>query len=722
MEKVIKSQVEIGGRVLTLELGRFTTQANASVLAQYGETVVLATVVSSSPREDLDYFPLTVEYRERYYAGGRISTSRFVKRERRPRDDEVLTARLIDRSIRPLFPKDFRNEVQVIVTVLSYDGKSDPGLLGLVATSAALAISDIPWDGPVGGVRVGDDPSSLDLIINPAVEETENGNFSLVVVTTKERVVMMEAFAAEVTEEKVMEAINLASKESRKIVDLISGLATTVGRKKQEFESGQPAKELIIKVEKFAQDNLNELLASSTSLRGDEEGLASVRQEMLEKFGGDYSKKEVETVFNGFLKRSVREGILSGKRPDGRKWDQIRKLDMNVGVLPRTHGSAVFERGETQVLSVVTLGTPSLEQWIESMEGEARKGYIHHYNMPPYSVGETGRLGWPSRREVGHGALAERALQRVVPDKEKFPYMIRVVSEVMSSNGSTSMASVCGSSLALMDAGVPIKSPVAGIAMGLVTQGKKQIILTDITGLEDGFGDMDFKIAGTKKGITALQMDVKISGLSVNLVQKIFTQAQLARVQILEAMAKVLPAPRSSISSYAPKIEVLHVEPETIGEIIGPGGRVIREIIAKTQAGIDVEDDGTVTISGETKEIVAKALRWIEGITKVVKVGETYEGEVVRIEPYGAFVQIAPGKEGLVHVSEMAPYFVRSASEVVKLGQKVKIRVAGIDELGRIKLSMLFGQPARSGKPRRSHPFPSAAARGRNKIPRRPRR
>lgn len=687
MEKLIKKELEIGGRKLSLEVGSFAAQANAAVLAQYGETVVLATVVSSLPRGDLDYFPLMVEYREKYYAGGRISTSRFVKRERRPRDDEVLTARLIDRSIRPLFPEDYRNEVQVIVTVLSYDGENDPGLLGLVATSASLAISDVPWNGPVGGVRIGGQSPSK-LIVNPVIEEMENSDLDLVVVATEKEVVMMEAVAKEFAEERMTETINLACGETKKIVDFISTLVEEVGKEKQEYKVSQAPKELVREVEKFAKDNLNKLVTKLTLLKGDEEGLTSVRQETMKKFEEDYSKVETETAFNEVLKRLVRKSILSGKRLDGRGWEQIRKLDVEVGVLPRTHGSAVFKRGATQVLSVVTLGAPSLEQWIESMEGEARKSYVHHYNMPPYSVGETGRLGWPSRREVGHGALAEKALQGVMPNKEEFPYMIRVVSEVMSCNGSTSMASVCGSSLALMDAGVPIKSPVAGIAMGLVAKDEKQVILTDITGLEDGFGNMDFKIAGTEKGITALQLDVKTSGLSPDLIQKIFAQARSARIKILEAMAKVLPAPRSSISPYAPKIEVLHIAPEMIGEVIGPGGRVIREIIAKTGAGIDVEDDGAVTISGDTKEVVRRAAQWIDGLTRVVKVGEVFVGEVTRIEPYGAFVQIIPGKEGLVHVSEMGTGFVRDVSKLVKLGQKVEVKVLGTDDRGRIKLTM----------------------------------
>ena len=703
VEKIIKKEIEIGERKLSLEIGRFAAQANAAVLAQYGETVVLSTIVSSLPREGLDYFPLSVDYREKYYAGGRISTSRFVKRERRPSDEEVLTARLIDRSIRPLFPKDYKNEVQVIVTVLSYDGKNDPGLLGLLATSTALAVSDIPWNGPVGGVKIGAQPSSLELMVNPTGEAMENSPLNLLVVTLQDKLLMLEAVAQEWPEEKMIEILNLAQKESKRIADFISGLAKEVGQKKQKYEVTKHPKELVKKVEKFTKDNLDKLVRESALLKGDEEGLTSVRQETVEKFEKKFKKEEIERAFSDVLREAVRKSILSGKRPDGRKQDEVRELKIEVGVLPRTHGSALFQRGETQVLSAVTLGAPSLEQWIEGMEGEERKGYIHHYNMPPYSVGETGRLGWPSRREIGHGALAEKALQAVVPNKEKFPYMIRVVSEVMSSNGSTSMASVCGSSLALMDAGVPVLSPVAGIAMGLVTQDKKEVILTDITGLEDGFGDIDFKIAGTKKGITAMQLDVKTSGLTLDLIKETFAQARLARIQILQAMAKVLPAPRSSISPYAPKIEVLHVEPKMIGEIIGPGGRVIREIIAKTGAGIDVEDDGTVTISGETKEVVQKAADWINGLTQTVKVGEEFVGEVTRVESYGAFVQIAPGKEGLVHISQLADRFVRDVSNIVRIGQKVKVKVLGIDDMGRIKLTMKLGGlrrfPHRSPRP-----------------------
>lgn len=701
MEKIVKKEIKVGDQTLSLEVGRLAAQANAAVLAQYGETVVLATVVSAAPREDLDYFPLHVEYRERYYAGGRISSSRFVKRERRPSDSAVLTARLVDRSIRPLFPSDYNREVQVIITVLSFDGKNDPLLPSLIGTSAALAVSDIPWEGPVGGVVIGADPA-LKLVVNPTLEESESRVLELIVAGTADRVIMLEGAAKEMEEKEMLRAINLAQEEVKKIVDFISGLVKEAGAKKEEYQTSQPSKEVVQKVAQFAGADLKKLMVNLGTSPG-EDKLALLREETLAEFEEEHGKKEIGKAFSQILKKMVREFTLTGKRLDGRGWEDIRELTMEVGVLPRTHGSAIFKRGGTQALSVVTLGAPSLEQWFEGMEGEARKSYIHHYNMPPFSLGETGRLGWPSRREVGHGALAEKALQAVVPTKEQFPYMIRVVSEIMSCNGSTSMASACGSTLALMDAGVPLRNPVAGIAIGLITQGDKEAILTDIVGLEDGFGDMDFKVAGSKKGITALQLDVKFAGLSPELIEKVLSRARAARIKILEAMAKTIATPRSLISPYAPKIELLRIDPEMIGEVIGPGGRVIREIIAKTEAGIDVEDDGTITVSGDTQEAVDKATRWIKGITHVVKPGEIFEGEVVRVESYGAFVQITPGKDGLVHVSEMSDQFVEDVSQVVKMGQKVKVKVLGIDDLGRIKLTMKLEKeptPLRSGPPR----------------------
>jgi polyribonucleotide nucleotidyltransferase len=703
MEKIIRKEINVGGRALSLEAGRLAAQANAAVVAQYGETVVLATVVASSPREDLDYFPLQVEYRERYYAGGRISSSRFVKRERRPSDGEVLTARLVDRSIRPLFPADYNHEVQVIITVLSFDEKNDPTFPSLIATSAALALSGIPWNGPVGGVTIGADVSYSKLVVNPVLEEVKAGALDLTIAGTTEKVTMIEGAACEVEEKKILEVIKLAQEEIKKITEFISSLANEVGVKKQEYRADQLSREVIQKVKKFAGADLKKLVARRGILE-EEEKVVLLREGTVAEFEQEHPKKEIERAFIQLLKKAVRESTLTGRRLDGRGWEDIRKVAVEVGVLPRTHGSAIFKRGETQVLSVVTLGAPSLEQWFEGMEGEARKSYIHHYNMPPFSTGQTGRLGWPSRREIGHGALAEKALQAVIPAKEKFPYMIRVVSEVLSSNGSTSMASVCGSSLALMDAGVPICSPVAGIAMGLISQDSQEVILTDILGLEDGFGDMDFKVAGTTKGITALQLDVKNDGLSLDLIKEVLDQARPARTKIFEKMVKVVPAPRATISPYAPKIEVLHIKPEMIGEVIGPGGRVIREIIAKTGAGIDVEDDGTIAVSGNKQEVVDKASQWIKGLTQVVEPGGTFEGEVTRIESYGAFVQIAPSKEGLVHVSEMSDRFVKDVSRMVKLGQKVKVKVLGIDDLGRIKLTMrLEKTPARLQPRLRDH-------------------
>ena len=696
MDDVLEKTIEFADRKLSFQIGRLAKQATVSVLGQYGDTVVLATVVSAPLKEEVDYFPLHVEYREKYYAGGRISSSRFVKRERRPRTDEVLTARMIDRSIRPLFPKDYREEVQVILTVLSYDEKANPGLVGLLATSTALAVSPIPWEGPVGGVQIGLDRSG-NFILNPATEEAEEGPLDLTVVTCKGKVVMLEGKAREIEREKMLAAIQFAQREGEKIEEFINQIEEEIGSKK-EYQPQVYPKELILKIKKELEKDKKKIFKR---LAEGKEEIALLREEFGEKLSESYTKKEINSVFFEQLRKMVRERILQGERIDGRKPEEIRELAVEVGVLPRTHGSAIFKRGETQVLSVVTLGAPSLEQWIETLEGEEKKSFIHHYNMPPFATGEVGKLGWPSRREIGHGALAEKALKAVIPKKEKFPYMIRVVSEVLSSNGSTSMASVCGSSLALMDAGVPVSAPVGGIALGLVSEKDKKVILTDITGLEDGFGDMDFKVAGTLKGITALQLDVKIPGLSLDLIEEIFARAYKAREEILGVMQKVLPAPRASLSPYAPKIEVLKVDPKMIGEIIGPGGKVIRDIIAKTETGIDIEEDGTVTVSGETKEAVRKAVDWIRRITRVVKVGEEFVGEVVRIEPYGAFVQIAPGKEGLVHISQMPTKFVRDVSRIVKIGQKVKVKVLGIDEMGRIKLTMKLGHHFRPSRFRR---------------------
>lgn len=695
--KPISKSVDIGGRQLALETGRLAAQANAAVLAGYGDTMVLATVVSARAREELDYFPLHVEYQEKLYAGGRIKGSRWVKREGRPSDEAILAARLIDRSIRPLFPQDFLNEVQIIVTVLSVDGENDPVVLSMVAASAALSISDIPWDGPVGAIRVGLRDGTF--FVNPTAAEMKYSDLDLVVSGNKSEVIMVEAGARQVPEEKMLEAFAFGQGELQKIISLITLLQKEAGIKKQKYESRQLDPKLVADLERKAKEEIKDLVAKVVAKKATEADYEHLIEAFEEEFG-EQPKTAVRAAVDKVFQKMIRADILKGKRPDGRKPDEIRPLEIEVGVLPRTHGSAIFKRGETQVLTVTTLGSPSLEQMIESMVGEETKRYMHHYFMPPFSVGETGRLGWPNRREIGHGALAERALEPVVPSEERFPYTVRVVSEILSSNGSTSMASVCGSTLSLMDAGVPIEEPIAGLALGLVKEDKKEVILSDIVGLEDANGDMDFKIAGSVRGITSLQLDVKTAGISHQILKKALAQARDGRLFILEKMTAVLPQARAELSRFAPKIAVIRLDPEKIGDVIGPGGRMIRKIIAETGAAIDVEDDGTVSVTAPDDESLKRATEWIEGLTREVKPEEVFEGTVKRILPFGAFVEVLPGKEGLVHVSEMSPRFVEKPQEVVSVGQKVKVRVREIDDLGRINLSMLFGEKERDGRGR----------------------
>lgn len=685
MKKIEKS-IEIGGRKLTLQTGVLAEQASGAVLATYGETVVLATVVGAPLKVDLGYFPLTVDYQERLYAGGRIKGSRWVKREGRPTDDEILTSRLIDRSIRPLFPHEYKKEVQVIVMVLSMDTENDPTILGAVATSAALAISSIPWKGPVGVTKIGYKDGKY--ISNPKEVDAVSSELDLVVTSTSEAVLMIEAGAKEVDEKVILGGIEFAQTENKKIVDLIEEFAKANGTKKEALPEAAKDPELVKEVKKLVGDRIKDLITKTSFKESGNDELDLIKKaiagELPDKDPGLISET-VEKMF----KSTVREIILSGKRPDGRKHTEIRPLSAEVGVLPRTHGSAIFKRGQTQVLTVTTLGAPNMSQLIETAVGEESKRYIHHYSFPPYSTGETGKVGSPNRREIGHGALAERALEPVIPSSDKFPYTIRVVSEVMSSNGSTSMASTCGSTLSLMDAGVPLTAPVAGIAMGLVIEStKKYAILTDIMGLEDFNGDMDFKVAGTEKGITALQLDVKTLQLTSSILEEALAQAKKGRAEIMKLITSTLKAPREKVSEYAPKIKVVRIPVEKIGEVVGPGGRMIKKIVAETGALVEVEDDGSVNITGATPEIMNKAVEWVEGIVKEVQAGEIYDGIVKRIQPFGAFIEVLPGKEGMVHVSDMSDGFVQNPEDVVKLGDKVKVRVREIDNLGRINLSM----------------------------------
>jgi len=684
--KKIEKSIELGGRKLTFQTGLLASQASGAVLVSYGETVVLATVVSAPLKQDIGYFPLFVEYQERLYAGGRIKGSRWVKREGRPSDDEILSGRLIDRSIRPLFPKTYKREVQVMDTVLSVDMENDPTIVAAIGTSAAIAISQIPWKEVVVTLRVGKIDGKYE--INPLVSRMINSSMDLIVSVTEKSILMVEAGTKEVTEEEILEGIEFAQKEGKKVIAFINEFSEECGKKKETVPVDEITTELKTKIKKIAGDKLGEILKEMALHEGSGGIFEEVRSVVIKDLSEENSAL-VASAFEKVLKEEARKITLKGKRVDGRKFDEVRTLSGEVGILPRTHGSAIFQRGQTQVLTVATLGAPSLGQLIESAEGEEDKHYMHHYSMPPFSTGEVGKVGSPNRREIGHGALAERALFPVIPSAEKFPYTIRLVSEVMSSNGSTSMASTCGSTLALMDAGVPIISPVSGIAMGLVIDGKEHAVLTDICGMEDYLvGDMDFKVTGTAKGITALQLDVKTLELTHTILKEALTQSKKARAEVLKAILATLKEPREKVSAYAPKIRVVMVPVERIGEVIGPGGKIIKKIIAETGAQVEVEDDGSVNISGIDSSKVDAAVTMVENLVKEVKAGEIYEGIVARIQPFGAFIEILPGKDGMVHVSDMGEGFVKDPNDVVKIGQKVQVRVKEIDDLGRINLSM----------------------------------
>lgn len=704
-------ELELAGKKLILSTGELAGQATSSILARLGDTMVLVTVVEGKKREDIDYFPLTVEYLERLYAGGKIKGSRWVKREGRPSDESILIARLIDRSIRPLFPKEYKKEVQIVITVLSVDGENEPDILSIIATSAALAISPIPWKGPIAAVRVGmvkeKDKQTGEFLINPGKAESEFSELDLIVSQTKEKTLMIEAGAMQISEQPVLEGIKQAHIHTGQIIKLIEDLTAKVGQTKHQVSPDVKLSELIKKLEKSYKQEIIGLIKTRVSKEsgGGSDDLVKdiIEHEKMSDPENVPDAKLVATAIEKILFKAIRDNVLTkSQRPDGRAVDEIRPISVSVSILPRTHGSAIFQRGDTQALTVVTLGSPKLEQLIESAGGEEAKTYIHHYSMPPYSVGETGRMGTPSRREIGHGALAERALLAVIPKQDIFPYTIRVVSEILSSNGSTSMASTCGSTLALMDAGVPIKNLVAGIAVGMMSNDSKYVLLTDILGLEDFSGDMDFKVAGTKEGITAIQLDVKISGLTLEQISETFDRAKKAREAILEKMISVMPQSRTAVSTYAPKIEMIHIPVEKIGEVIGPGGKTIKNIIAQTGATVDVEDDGSVAISSPTEEAVAKASEWIKGLTREIMVGELFDGEVKRILPFGAFVELLPGKEGMVHVSQMSEGFVKDPNQVVQIGQKVQVKVIEIDEQRRINLTMLLSG-TKETKPRSSN-------------------
>ena len=690
-----KWSLQIGGRVLEIETGLMAKQASGAVTVRYGDTVVLATAVMSKGASRISgYFPLMVDYEERYYAAGKIKGSRFIKREGRPSDDAILTGRVVDRTIRPLFNGRMRNEVQVIVTVLSIDGENDPDIISMIAASAALTLSDIPWNGPIGAVRVG--RLNGELILNPVNGELADGDIDLIISGTKDKINMVEAGMKEVPEEDVVAAFAFGHEAIKKITSFIEDIAKEVGKPKSEpvLLAGTPEFEAEIK-ELFLKENLSEILYDKNKkvIEGKiKEVKEKINAYIGEKYPEDAEKlKEIaEQVFEEASDEIVHENILKNdQRPDGRKLNEVRHIDCRVGLLPRTHGSALFTRGETQALTITTLGSPGDEQVIDTMEVDMKKRYIHHYNFPPFSVGEVRPMRGPGRREVGHGALAERALVPVLPSKDDFPYTTLLVSEILESNGSSSMASTCGSTLSPMDAGVPIKRPVSGIAMGIIVGKDNDFkVLTDIQGLEDHYGDMDFKAAGTEKGITALQMDVKVDGITVEMLEAVLKQSKINRAEILAIMLATIPAPRENMSQYAPRIITMHINPAKIRNVIGTGGKIINEIIDETGVQIDIEDDGSVFITSVDEASALKAQQWIDNLTHEVKAGELFNAKVTRIMNFGAFAEILPGQEGLIHISELADHRVEKVEDIVKVGDIVPVKVKEIDDQGRINLSV----------------------------------
>ncbi len=691
-----KWSLQIGGRELQVETGVLAQQANGAVKVSYGDTVVLATAVMSEKAANITgYFPLMVDYEERYYAAGKIKGSRFIKREGRPSDDAVLTGRMVDRTIRPLFNHRMRNEVQVIITVLSFDGENDPDIVSIIAASLALSISDIPWNGPVGAVKIG--KVNGEFILNPVNGELENGDLNMVIAGTKEKINMIETGAKEVPEEDILQAFEFGQKAASKIAEFIEGIKEEIGKEKAEpvLLEGEPEFEEKIK-EILKEENLAEKLYSPDKKvikKAVDEIKEKINTFIEESYPEDSSKRKdiANIIFDEVSDEIVHKNILEKEqRPDGRKLDEVRQITSQVGILPRTHGTGLFTRGETQALTITTLGAPGDEQIIDTMEEDTKKRYIHHYNFPPYSVGEVRFMRGPGRREIGHGALAEKALVPVLPSKESFPYTILLVSEVLSSNGSSSMASTCGSTLSLMDAGVPIKRPVSGIAMGIIVGDNESEykVLSDIQGMEDHYGDMDFKAAGTEKGITALQMDVKVDGVTIEMLKSVLEQSRKSRMEIMKKMLEAISEPRKEMSPYAPRIITLKINPDKIRDVIGPGGKVINEIIDETGVQIDIEDDGSVFITSPDQASADKAKEWVENLTREVKVGEVFDARIVKIMDFGAFAEILPGQEGLIHISELSDKRVEKVGDVVKVGDIVPVKVIEIDKLGRINLSM----------------------------------
>jgi len=679
-------EIQWGGRKLTLETGRVARQADGAVVATYGETVVLATVVGErEPRLDLDFFPLTVNYQEKYFAAGKIPGGYF-KREGRPTERETLVSRLIDRPIRPLFAEGYRNETQVIVTVLSHDMENDPDAVAIVAASAALTISGVPFMGPIGAAKVGYIGGEYKL--NPQVDEMPESALELVVAGTADAVLMVESEAKELSEQVMLGAVMFGHRSMQPVIDGIIRLAERAAKEPRAVPVNEQAA-LGESLKASAESDLRAAyqIPEKAARR---ERIGEIRDRAIAEFAKEEGQeKKVKSLFKDLEANVMRFAVLdTERRIDGRDLKTVRPIRAEVGVLPRTHGSSLFTRGETQALVVATLGTGEDEQYVDSLEGTYKQHFMLHYNFPPYSVGETGRMGAPGRREIGHGKLAWRALHPMLPEKEQFPYTIRVVSEITESNGSSSMATVCGSSLALMDAGVPMKRPVAGIAMGLILEGERYAVLSDILGDEDHLGDMDFKVAGSDQGVTSLQMDIKISGITEEIMRVALDQAREGRLHILGEMAKAISQARAQLGEHAPRIEVIHIPTDKIREVIGSGGKVIREIVEKTGAKIDIQDDGTVKVASPDGESIRAALKWIKGIVAEPEVGEIYDGKVVKVMDFGAFVNFFGPKDGLVHISELAPRRVGKVTDVVKEGDTVKVKLLGFDDRGKVRLSM----------------------------------
>ena len=680
-------EIELGGRKLTIEQGKMAKQANGAVLVRYGDTVVLVTATASSaPREGVDFFPLTVDYEEKMYAAGKIPGG-FIKREGRPSSDAVLCARLIDRPIRPLFPEGFRNDVQIVATVLCVEQDNPPEIAAMIGASCALSVSDIPFMGPIAGVRVG--YVDGEFVINPTEQQRAVSELNLTVAGSYDAVMMVEAGANELSEEVVLDAILFGHAEIRRLVEFQQMIQSSCGKEKQPPAIFTVSEELESKVRAYSEERLDAATRNSDKLMRDAD-IAAIKAETIEHFVEEYPEaaKEISQILYKIEKGIVRHMITHEKiRPDGRALDEVRPVSCEIGILPRAHGSGLFTRGQTQVLTVTTLGSIGDEQIIDGLGPETTKHYLHHYNFPGYSVGEARPMRSPGRREIGHGALAERALFPMIPSIEDFPYTIRLVSEILESNGSSSMGSVCGSTLSLMCAGVPIKRPVSGVAMGLVRDGDDYSILTDIQGMEDALGDMDFKVAGTAKGITAIQMDIKIAGITRDILASALAQAKQGRAFILEKMLACIDKPAAELSPYAPRVEVITIDVDKIRDVIGTGGKVVRKIIDETGVDVDIHEDGNIFITSPNMEAMDRARKMIEDIVREVEVGEVYTGRVTRFLKFGAFVELLPGKEGLCHISQLAKHRVENVEDVVKIGDQLEVKVIEIDDKGRINVS-----------------------------------